>query len=181
MIYNEQPPLPQSSPPGGPCYPSPLYYRGYEDDIHLLIKLGQAALIIFIIFAVMSMVFMLTSCCLALVRRKEKPPAPAPLLLGAGFPRGEGKEAGGAGGLQRSRGAENLALAETGSSSDSLGEEELGGRRGRGRSRSRAGGREETDAGPRFLGPQVREEGGRREEADPALTPDRQGGGWRGH
>ena len=51
------------------------------------------------------------------------------------------------------RGTENLALAETGSSSDSVAEE---GQKSRRRSRSRGRGLEEEDSGPRFLGPQVK-------------------------
>jgi len=39
-----------------------LVYPGYEDDIYLVIKLGQAALIIFIIFAIFSIIFLLTTC-----------------------------------------------------------------------------------------------------------------------
>ena len=39
---------------------------GYEDDIYLLIKLGQAAIIIFMIFAIFSIIFMMSSCCMSL-------------------------------------------------------------------------------------------------------------------
>ena len=40
---------------------------GYEDDIYLLIKLGQAALIIFIILAVISVLFLVTTCCVSVL------------------------------------------------------------------------------------------------------------------
>ena len=45
------------------CY----YFTGYEDDISLLIKLGQAALIIFIILAVISVLFLVTTCCVSML------------------------------------------------------------------------------------------------------------------
>merc|ERR1712029_814329 len=45
-------------------------YNGYADDVYLLIKLGEAALIIFIIFAIVSIIYMIVSCCLAAARNK---------------------------------------------------------------------------------------------------------------
>ena len=55
-------------------------HLGYADDIKLLIKLGQAALIIFIIFAIISIFFMLATCCMSLIGNKnnddDKTPAP---------------------------------------------------------------------------------------------------------
>ena len=36
---------------------------GYLDDVHLLINLGQAALVIFIIFAIISILLIIISCC----------------------------------------------------------------------------------------------------------------------
>ena len=61
------------------------YVTGYEDDIYLLIKLGQAALIIFIILAVISVLFLVTTCCISVLgvaqqrskdRRERNTPPP---------------------------------------------------------------------------------------------------------
>ena len=81
---------------------SPLLYRGetvrnvlppltsvppgYSDDIFLLVKLGQAALIIFMIFAIIAILFMLSVCCSSLVnitnnKRREQQVHPAPFVL----------------------------------------------------------------------------------------------------
>ena len=59
---------------------------GYTDDIFLLIKLGQAALIIFMIFAIIAILFMVTSCCSSLVnitnnKRREDQDQPSPFVL----------------------------------------------------------------------------------------------------
>ena len=58
-------------------------FTGYEDDIYLLVKLGQAALIIFMIFAIVSILFMLLNCCLAVTKTKQKTvtTTPHPLVL----------------------------------------------------------------------------------------------------
>jgi len=143
---------PPSQSPTGPYYPSSFYYQGFEDDIFLLIKLSHVALIVFIIFAIVTMIYLITSCCVSFTRRREKDNGgggpPQPLLLPQGFSGGEGKS-----GVKRSGGVENLA--ETGSSSGTdEGASTLG--RGRSRSRGRSGGRgvEEADT-PRFLGPQI--------------------------
>jgi len=158
---------PPSQSPTGPYYPSSFYYQGFEDDIFLLIKLSHVALIVFIIFAIVTMIYILTSCCVSFTRRREKDASgpPQPLLLPQGFSGGEGKT----GGVKRSGGVENLA--ETGSSSGTdEGASTLG--RGRSRSRGRSGGRgvEEADT-PRFLGPQI-----------PDRRPEARGGqaSWRG-
>ena len=37
------------------------------DDIVLLVKLGQAALIIFMVFAIIAILFMIITCCMSLV------------------------------------------------------------------------------------------------------------------
>ena len=58
--------------PTGPYYPSSFYYQGFEDDIFLLIKLSHVALIVFIIFAIVTMIYLLTSCCVSFTRRREK-------------------------------------------------------------------------------------------------------------
>ena len=59
---------------------------GYQDDIFLLVKLGQAALIIFMIFATIAILLMATLCCTSLVnitnkKRREDQVHPAPLVL----------------------------------------------------------------------------------------------------
>ena len=59
---------------------------GYVDDIFLLIKLGQAALIIFMIFATIAVLFMLTLCCTSIFnitnnKRREDQVHPAPFVL----------------------------------------------------------------------------------------------------
>ena len=46
------------------------YFQGYEDDIYLVIKLGQAALIIFIILAIFSIIFLLTTCIFSITNFK---------------------------------------------------------------------------------------------------------------
>lgn len=143
---------PPSQSPTGPYYPSSFYYQGFEDDIFLLIKLSHVALIVFIIFAIVTMIYLVVSCCVSFTRRREKDvsgPAPQPFLIPQAFSGGEGKN----GGVTRSGGVENLA--ETGSSSGTDdGVTTLG--RGRSRSRGRSTGRgvEEADT-PRFLGPQI--------------------------
>ena len=58
--------------PTGPYYPSSFYYQGFEDDIFLLIKLSHVALIVFIIFAIVTMIYLVTSCCVSFTRRREK-------------------------------------------------------------------------------------------------------------
>ncbi len=45
------------------------YYPGYADDIELLIKLGQAALIVFMILAFFLILFLLVWACLYCCRR----------------------------------------------------------------------------------------------------------------
>ena len=44
---------------------------GYEDDVYLLVKLGEAALVVFIIFAVVAILYMIVSCCLAAARNQK--------------------------------------------------------------------------------------------------------------
>ena len=44
---------------------------GYEDDVYLLVKLGEAALVVFIIFAVTAILYMIVSCCLAAARNQK--------------------------------------------------------------------------------------------------------------
>ncbi|XP_059079667.1 uncharacterized protein LOC131877869 isoform X2 [Tigriopus californicus] len=73
---------PNYNPPGGSGYGAPSYgntnaynpngnlnyyspYLGYTDDLRLLMKLGQAALIVFMILAVVAIIYMLIMCCLA--------------------------------------------------------------------------------------------------------------------
>ena len=89
------------SPGFGFSSSSPLLYRGerlrqvlppisvppgYTDDIFLLIKLGQAALIIFMIFAIIAILFMVTLCCSSIVnitggKKREDQVQPAPFVL----------------------------------------------------------------------------------------------------
>ena len=45
---------------------------GYDDDIFLLVRLGHAALIVFMIFAIICILYMLFSCCMTVVNRKQK-------------------------------------------------------------------------------------------------------------
>ena len=101
MSYNNRPPstgygVPQAPPLDnnyGTSYynnPAPVYlYRGsnisyhhqniehinhisgYEDDIYLLVKLGEAAIIIFIIFAVVAVLYMLINCCISISARNK--------------------------------------------------------------------------------------------------------------
>ena len=50
---------------------------GYEDDLYLLVKLGQAALVVFMVLAVVAVLYMLVSCCLALcsaAKEDSEPP-----------------------------------------------------------------------------------------------------------
>ena len=59
---------------------------GYSDDIFLLVKLGQAALIIFMIFAIIAILFMVTTCCSSLVnitnnKKREDQVQPTPFVL----------------------------------------------------------------------------------------------------
>lgn len=61
-----------SQSPTGPYYPSSFYYQGFEDDIYLLIKLSHVALIVFIIFAIVTMIYLVVSCCVSFTRRREK-------------------------------------------------------------------------------------------------------------
>merc|ERR1712013_546212 len=49
-----------------------LLYRGYDDDIYLLIKLGHAALIIFIIFAIVCILYILFSCCMVVFNDRKR-------------------------------------------------------------------------------------------------------------
>ena len=44
---------------------------GYEDDIYLLVKLGEAAIIIFIIFALVAILYMIVNCCISLSGRNK--------------------------------------------------------------------------------------------------------------
>ena len=46
-------------------------WPGYEDDVYLLVKLGEAALVVFIIFAVVAILYMIVSCCLAAARNQK--------------------------------------------------------------------------------------------------------------
>lgn len=63
------------------------YFQGYEDDIYLVIKLGQAALIIFIIFAIFSIIFLLTTCIFSITnfkgerKSKDEDNAPEPFKM----------------------------------------------------------------------------------------------------
>ena len=76
--------VPGLSVPGFGLSPGPLLYRGeavrsvrschhsdsysgYVDDIVLLVKLGQAALIIFMVFVIIAILFMIITCCMSLV------------------------------------------------------------------------------------------------------------------
>merc|ERR1712038_1382422 len=54
-----------------PQQPAFYLYRGYEDDVYLLVKLGEAALVVFIIFAVVAILYMIVSCCLAAARNQK--------------------------------------------------------------------------------------------------------------
>merc|ERR1712012_1087220 len=52
---------------------TPFYlYQGYEDDIYLLVKLGEGALIVFIIFAIVAILYMIINCCLLAARNNKK-------------------------------------------------------------------------------------------------------------
>ena len=48
---------------GGGLYYQPPY-SGFEQDLELLVRLGQAALIVFMILAVVAVIYMLAMCCL---------------------------------------------------------------------------------------------------------------------
>ena len=66
--------------------------QGYEDDIYLVIKLGQAALIIFIIFAIFSIIFLLTTCIFSITnfngerKSNDEEDAPEPFKMQVYFP-----------------------------------------------------------------------------------------------
>jgi hypothetical protein len=46
---------------------------GYLDDVHQLINLGQAVLVIFIIFAIISILcIMISCCCITITKTKEQ-------------------------------------------------------------------------------------------------------------
>ena len=47
-----------------------MNFSGYEDDIYLLVKLGEASLVIFMILAVVLILYMITSCCLSVAKNK---------------------------------------------------------------------------------------------------------------
>ena len=47
------------------------HIAGYEDDIYLLVKLGEAAIIIFIIFAVVAVLYMIINCCISISARNK--------------------------------------------------------------------------------------------------------------
>merc|ERR1712172_376404 len=54
-----------------PAFSGGFYlYQGYEDDIYLLVKLGEASLVIFMILAVVLILYMITSCCLSVAKNK---------------------------------------------------------------------------------------------------------------
>lgn len=113
-----------------------IFYQGYEDDIYLLIKLGQAALIIFMIFAIFSIIFMMTTCCITLFgaindkNNDQSNPAPftmkkqdsKPGFLTKFTPRSS-SDAGGQ--MTRSQGMTNLAQETEESESESASSEEL--------------------------------------------------------
>ena len=48
------------------------FLSGYEDDIYLLIKIGQAALVIFMILSITCILFIFLNCYLAITMTKEK-------------------------------------------------------------------------------------------------------------
>ena len=62
---------------------------GYLDDVHLLIKLGQAALVIFIIFAIISiLLIIIICCCITITKTKEQTlttPRPPTTMPFAGY------------------------------------------------------------------------------------------------
>ena len=43
---------------------------GFEDDIYLLVKFGQAALVIFIIFAIISILYIFFNCCMVVFNNR---------------------------------------------------------------------------------------------------------------
>ena len=56
------------------------------DDIFLLIKLGQAALIIFMIFAIIAILFIISTCCMSLLnitsnKKRQDQTHPQPFIL----------------------------------------------------------------------------------------------------
>ena len=51
--------------------PNYLVFPGYEDDIYLLVKLGEAAIIIFIIFALVAIIYMIVNCCVSFSGRNK--------------------------------------------------------------------------------------------------------------
>jgi len=132
----------------------PFYYDGYYDDLYLLIKLGQVALIIFIILAIFIIFAMIIMCCVSMFKRGKKDrgaKAPQPYIIqsqvdsGKGGPLGgggggvvSGVPSGGGGGLARTPGVTNLTLEmDTPTSED-------GGRSPKRRSPGRARGRSRT-------------------------------------
>ena len=48
-----------------------IWFPGYEDDIYLLVKLGEAAIIIFIIFALVAIIYMIVNCCVSFSGRNK--------------------------------------------------------------------------------------------------------------
>jgi len=86
-------------------------YRGYEDDIYLLVKLGHAALIIFMIFSVVSIVFMIISCCKSVLtgrKNKQEVDKPLPFTIPNKQDTTPPARVHHAGALQRSTGVSNL-------------------------------------------------------------------------
>ena len=54
---------------------------GYLDDLHLLINLGQAALVIFIIFAIISILLIIISCCCITITKTKEQTMTAPITM----------------------------------------------------------------------------------------------------
>lgn len=132
------------------------FYYGYEEDLALTMKLGQAALIVFMILAAVMILFLLTSCCLSLTSPRSKTAnqnQPAPFSQ---FPLEETGSPGSKPNLARSGGVVNLNLADTESDTASLSSGVEGGRRfrsgrgGRGTD-STDDGRQPTRFGDSFL------------------------------
>ena len=86
LLWTETPSAPRTTrhPTSGPLLTSTevsgcpscflrnyLIFPGYEDDIYLLVKLGEAAIIIFIIFALVAIIYMIVNCCVSFSGRNK--------------------------------------------------------------------------------------------------------------
>jgi len=97
--------------PSRPGFGTTRLYRGYEDDIYLLVKLGHAALIIFMIFSVVSIVFMIITCCKSVLtgrKNKQEVDKPLPFAMPNKQDSTPPARVHNAGPLQRSTGVSNL-------------------------------------------------------------------------